>query len=173
MEFMSSLGRLGIRPSFFELYMEAEANVLFRPALTHVLSVFAYRMPRPFLFLHNHSLEFYFVLMTMIEHLHLGAADASFSESFYGLKRVRVVGDEVKRLSSRDRRNALLCLVWIPYLKSKLDQWSEEFNPQSIFDFEQVQEEEREEEEEEAQPEVNETREPINKVFLFFFFFFF
>lgn len=46
---------------------------------------------------------------------------ASFSETFYGLKRITVDNSELKEeLSSKQRLLSLLLLVLVPYLKQKL-----------------------------------------------------
>ncbi|KAI0224973.1 ubiquitin-protein ligase peroxin 12 [Massospora cicadina] len=152
----------GLRPSLFELIAQDKLNSLIRPALRYVITgydlflggvaeeepaaqllnlsyrdilrrVYAHRHPRYLLQLLKFYDEFYAVLMLVIERHYLHDWNAAFSESFYGLRRLRKAMPASNRssfkldpyrgnsLARSDLRNSLLTLVAVPYVKAKLD----------------------------------------------------
>jgi len=135
MSFLASVSG-GESPSFFELTAVSELQNSLRPALQFAAAVLASRYPR-LLRAHLHSDEVFFGLLALLELAHLRRGDASFAESFYGLRRVR--GAEAalalaaktsagrqrwqaqSALRPRDRWASLLCLVVVPYLRVKLE----------------------------------------------------
>ncbi|KAJ9055757.1 ubiquitin-protein ligase peroxin 12, variant 2 [Entomophthora muscae] len=143
MEFMSNIGSTSdvLRPSLFELIAQDKLNVLFRPALRYMVTVYAQRYPRYLLKVLKYYDELYAVLMLFIERHYLYDWNASFSESFYGLRRLKkeVPASNVEldssgngpsnqdlsrgnSLTSVDIWNSLLILVGVPYVKNKLDE---------------------------------------------------
>ncbi|ELR14455.1 Peroxin 12 (Pex12), putative [Acanthamoeba castellanii str. Neff] len=124
------------RPSFFEMVAQQELLPFFGPALKYALSVAAVRWPRLEWGVTHHD-ELFYGLRLLLEAHHLRRHDASFSEHFYSLKRVRVAAPTTgapdsgaspspatagSRLTDHDRRVSLLLLVGLPYVKAKLDQ---------------------------------------------------
>ncbi|TIC58521.1 hypothetical protein E3Q05_00776 [Wallemia mellicola] len=75
------------RPSLFELFAQDELTDLLQPAVKYVLSILATRYPRYLLRLVNKHEEFYALIMLIVESHYLRTQNASFTESFYGLKR--------------------------------------------------------------------------------------
>lgn len=69
--------------------------------------------------------------MYMLDKHYLENYDASFSENFYGLKRVRAVPESQKKraamlnpaLRDVDRRRSLFFLVIVPWLRSRMDMY--------------------------------------------------
>lgn len=58
---------------------------------------------------------------------------ASFSETFYGLKRVAVVDSKLKRnLSYKQQILSLILIVIFPYLKNKLAQLSSRYQLEEV-----------------------------------------
>lgn len=58
---------------------------------------------------------------------------ASFSETFYGLKRVAVVDSKLKRnLSYKQQILSLILIVIFPYLKNKLAQLSSKYQLEEV-----------------------------------------
>ncbi|TIA93120.1 hypothetical protein E3P99_00283 [Wallemia hederae] len=75
------------KPSLFELFAQDELTDLLQPAVKYLLSILATRYPRYLIRLVNHHEEFYALVMLVVESHYLRSQNASFTESFYGLKR--------------------------------------------------------------------------------------
>ncbi|CAB4444732.1 unnamed protein product [Rhizophagus irregularis] len=97
MEFMSDIssGADIYRPSLFELLAQEKLRALIQPAVRYILSVYAQRYPRYLLRIVNRFDEFYAVAMLLIERQYLKNYYASFAESFYGLKRIRLINTKI------------------------------------------------------------------------------
>lgn len=117
----------GSRPTFFEMAAAQQLPASLRAALLYSLGILAQRRP----ILHkvlDHSDEAFSLLMLMLELHSLRTTDASFAESFYGLRRrpVDIIshqkdqGSESVSLTRQQRGLSLLFLVGLPYLKSKI-----------------------------------------------------
>lgn len=65
--------------------------------------------------------ELYLVFDSILQFYYLKFKDASFSESFYGLKRFRFYDNQLSSLSRSDRLKSIAFLTIVPYLKRKLD----------------------------------------------------
>ncbi|RGB24089.1 Pex12 amino terminal region-domain-containing protein [Rhizophagus diaphanus] len=134
MEFMSDIssGADIYRPSLFELLAQEKLRALIQPAVRYILSVYAQRYPRYLLRIVNRFDEFYAVAMLLTERQYLKNYYASFAESFYGLKRIRLINTKIdlpeaapdvdlQKLRNSDIWRSLFFLVGIPYIKTKLD----------------------------------------------------
>lgn len=124
------------RPSFFEMMAQEQLIPALKPAIRYVASVVAIRNPHCEWFV-NHLDEIFTAGLFFLEYRFLTNHDASFSENFYGLQRVRrvavdtssakLLGDTsatgyvMKPLRPKDRLISLFFLVMTPYLKGKLD----------------------------------------------------
>jgi len=110
------------RPSFFEMFIETQMMPSLKPALKYIFSVLAQRVPRL-----NWCVqwidEIFYAALFILERHYLRHYDGSFSENFYGLKRVPVnsEGKKTGPLKSHHRKWSLFFLVVVPYLKDKLD----------------------------------------------------
>lgn len=137
------------RPSFLEMIAQERLMGGLQPAVKHVLSVFLRRAPAGLRWLEHYHAEIFHLLLFFIERRYLHLYDGSFAENFHGLKRVRlgaapptsgsaapannsstnssstVAGGAAALapgpLGPSDRRSALFFLVFVPYLKTKLD----------------------------------------------------
>jgi len=78
-----------VRPSFFEVLSQKEMMATLMPALKWTFSIIAQRHPR-LEWASRYPEELFSVLLLIFENHHLRHYDASFSENFYGLKRVNV-----------------------------------------------------------------------------------
>ncbi|KAM4716645.1 peroxisome assembly protein 12 [Anableps anableps] len=111
------------QPSIFEVLAQESLMEAVRPALRHAVKVLAESNPSRFGFLWRHFDELYLLLDVLLQNHFLSHCSASFSENFYGLKRVSNGRGLPARLglckSSRWRSLLLLCLV--PYLRAKLE----------------------------------------------------
>lgn len=111
------------QPSIFEVLAQESLMEAVRPALRHAVKVLAESNPSRFGFLWRCFDELYLVLDLLLQNHFLSHCSASFSENFYGLKRVSggrglpvCLG---LRRGSHWRSLLLLCLV--PYLRAKLE----------------------------------------------------
>ncbi|KAJ2808082.1 ubiquitin-protein ligase peroxin 12 [Coemansia helicoidea] len=125
MEFMSDMlgGADAGKPSLFEIVAQHKMGGLLEPALRHVTSVYAHRYPRYLVRVLNWHEEAYAALMLLVERHYLRNYGASFTEHFYGTKRVRtrtIGGDN--SLTRADMWRSLAFLVGLPLAKSRLDQ---------------------------------------------------
>ncbi|KAJ1791128.1 ubiquitin-protein ligase peroxin 12 [Coemansia sp. RSA 2167] len=125
MEFMSDMlsGADSGKPSLFEIVAQHKMSELLEPALRHVTSVYAHRYPRYLVRILNWHEEVYAALMLAVERHYLRNYGGSFTEHFYGTKRVRVrrIGGD-NSLTRGDVWKSLVFLVGLPLLKSRLDQ---------------------------------------------------
>ncbi|XP_058774699.1 peroxisome biogenesis protein 12 [Vicia villosa] len=123
------VGGQGSRPTFFEMAAADQLPRSLRAALTYSIGVLALRTP----FLHkllDYEDESFSLLMLVLEAHSLRTADASFSESLYGLRRrpvnIKISNDSddaaatTSQLRRRQKLVSLVFLVVLPYLKSKL-----------------------------------------------------
>ena len=78
----------GNRPSYFELFMQGAISDMLRPAMQHVVAALAPRFPVLYRSQRWHD-EIFLALLGALEWAHLRTQEASFAESFFGLKRVR------------------------------------------------------------------------------------
>eukprot|EP00048_Salpingoeca_helianthica_P006324 m.97297 g.97297 ORF g.97297 m.97297 type:complete len:350 (+) comp13972_c0_seq6:101-1150(+) len=107
------------RPTFFELVAEEGMIESLRPALRYLLTVGTQHAPHTFQPFLRFSDEIHAALQLLIDGYYLRTYDASFSEEFYGLKRVARTRSGVLRLHHRLR--SLLFVVLLPYLASRRD----------------------------------------------------
>ncbi|XP_041855043.1 peroxisome assembly protein 12 [Melanotaenia boesemani] len=111
------------QPSIFEVLAQESLMEAVRPALRHAIKVLAESNPSRFGFLWRSFDELYLLLDLLLQNHFLFHCSASFSENFYGLKRVpgglRLPVSLGLRRTSRWRSLVLLCLV--PYLRAKLE----------------------------------------------------
>lgn len=77
----------GLRPSFFELFLQERMLHTVKPVMRYSLEVVGRHFPQWSMLL-NWLDELHLLLMGMVQHHYLARYDASFSESFYSLKRV-------------------------------------------------------------------------------------
>ncbi|XP_061557500.1 peroxisome assembly protein 12 [Phycodurus eques] len=111
------------RPSVFEVLAQESLMEAVKPALRHAVEVLAESNPSCFGFLWRRFDEFYLLLDVLLQNHFLSHCSASFSENFYGLKRVSgghgpPVGLGLRR---KARRRSLLLLCLVPYLRAKLE----------------------------------------------------
>jgi peroxin-12 len=141
MEFMTALqsGLNEQKPSLFELLSEQQLAGLIPPSLRYLLAVATHRHPRYLLRILNSFDELYALLSLVVERYYLKVYGGGFTENFYGLKRERVLrvkGGEIRRaqlgapeqvretlkLRESDVWKNLVVMVFLPYVKRKLDE---------------------------------------------------
>ncbi|XP_070779397.1 peroxisome assembly protein 12 [Enoplosus armatus] len=111
------------QPSIFEVLAQESLMEAVRPALRHAVKVLAESNPSRFGFLWRCFDELYLLLDLLLQNHFLSHCSASFSENFYGLKRVSGGRGLPVRLGLRGRLHwrSLLLLCLVPYLRAKLE----------------------------------------------------
>ncbi|KAJ0000686.1 hypothetical protein NQD34_005706 [Periophthalmus magnuspinnatus] len=109
------------QPSIFEVLAQESLMEAVKPALRHAVKVLAESNPSRYGVLWRCFDELYLLLDILLQKHFLSHCSASFSENFYGLK--RVCGGQLGRLalSSRSYWRSLLLLCLVPYLRAKLE----------------------------------------------------
>ncbi|RXM95044.1 Peroxisome assembly protein 12 [Acipenser ruthenus] len=117
------------RPSIFEVIAQESLMGTVRPALQHVVKVLADSNPARYGWLWRWFDEIYVALDLFLQHHYLSQTSASFSENFYGLKRVALWGQGVgsrlacRGLPRRHHWRSLLLLALLPYCRVKLEKF--------------------------------------------------
>ncbi|XP_018562005.1 peroxisome assembly protein 12 [Anoplophora glabripennis] len=107
------------KPSIFEIIAQKSLNDTLHPALQKIALFLANNFPQKFNWLNKYYEEAFLVLNGLLQYHYLKYYDASFSENFYGLK--RVVADNGK-LTKRHKELSLIFLVALPYFKRKMEE---------------------------------------------------
>ena len=113
------------RPSIFDLLAQESLMSSLRPAFEFSIRTFANSYPEKFGSIFKYSDEIFYFLVAAVEKHFLWTHCASFSENFYGLKRIpisrKMAGHNV--ISSMQKVASLISLTAIPYLKVKLEKY--------------------------------------------------
>ncbi|KAK5856840.1 hypothetical protein PBY51_008408 [Eleginops maclovinus] len=112
------------QPSVFEVLAQESLMEAVRPALRHAVKVLAESNPSRFGFLFHFYDELYLLLDLLLQNHFLSVSSASFSENFYGLKRVSTGGAGLPAGLGLNRKchwRSLLLLCVVPYLRVKLE----------------------------------------------------
>ncbi|XP_076607780.1 peroxisome assembly protein 12 [Chaetodon auriga] len=111
------------QPSIFEVLAQESLMEAVRPALRHAIKVLAESNPSHFGFLWRRFDELYLLLDLLLQNHFLSNCSSSFSENFYGLKRVsggRGLPIHLG-LHRKSHWRSLLLLCLVPYLRAKLE----------------------------------------------------
>ncbi|EDM05474.1 peroxisomal biogenesis factor 12 [Rattus norvegicus] len=115
------------QPSIFEVVAQDSLMTAVRPALQHVVKVLAESNPAHYGFFWRWFDEIFTLLDFLLQQHYLSRTSASFSEHFYGLKRI-VAGSspQLQRpasagLPKEHLWKSAMFLVLLPYLKVKLE----------------------------------------------------
>ncbi|CAI8008162.1 Peroxisome assembly protein 12 [Geodia barretti] len=108
------------RPNVFELLAEEQLREALRPALLYLTKVLARSRPELFFSgLWRSRDEVHLMLDSALQWIFLTLNDSSFSEHFYGIKRVQWGAGA--GLSTKQMTVSFVCLVLVPYLKVKVE----------------------------------------------------
>ncbi|XP_066251862.1 peroxisome assembly protein 12 [Euwallacea similis] len=107
------------KPSIFEIIAQKSLNDTLYPALQKVALFLSSSFPKKFGFLNLYYDEAFLACNGLLQCYYLMYYDASFSENFYGLK--RILSNETQ-LTNREKEISLLFLVAVPYFKRKLEE---------------------------------------------------
>jgi len=106
------------KPSIFEIIAQKSLNETLHPALQKVALLLSTNFPRKFGFLNEYYDETFLVLNGLLQFYYIKYYDSSFSENFYGLKRILI---DSTPLTIHEKELSLLLLVAVPYFKRKIE----------------------------------------------------
>ncbi|KAL0124327.1 hypothetical protein PUN28_006276 [Cardiocondyla obscurior] len=118
-------GTTYIRPSIFEIIAQESLASTLEPAFKKILSFLVSFNPEKYGHILQWTDESYLIFNAFLQQYYLRKYSASFSETFYGLKRVAVVNSKLKeKLVYKQQILSLIVIVIFPYLKNKLVEFS-------------------------------------------------
>lgn len=125
------------KPSVFEISAQDSLSLSLEPAFNKLITVLANLYPGKFGFILRWKDESFLFLNGALQHYYLSRHSASFSEKFYGLKRVSLIfPNTVTNLSTKQKSASLILLVLFPYLNKKIDslrsKYSQEESSQNL-----------------------------------------
>lgn len=126
-------GTTFIRPSIFEIIAQESFASTVEPAFKKFFSFILSFNPERYEHILRWTDEAYLIFNIILQRHYFKKYSASFSEAFYGLKRIAIKDSTIKhKLSSRQEKLCLILTVLFPYLKSKLQQLSERYQLEKI-----------------------------------------
>ncbi|KAH0953524.1 hypothetical protein HN011_010503 [Eciton burchellii] len=129
-------GTTYIRPSIFEIIAQKSLASTLEPAFKKILSFLVSFNPERYGSILQWADEGYLIFNLILQRYYLRKYSASFSESFYGLKRIAVVDSKFKsNLSNKQQLLSLILIAAFPYLKNKLTQLSLRYKFEEIDSY--------------------------------------
>ncbi|XP_029648501.1 peroxisome assembly protein 12 [Octopus sinensis] len=107
------------RPSIFEILAQDSLNRVIQPAVKRAVRVFAEQFPDKYGWLITYFNEIYACLDLFIQNYYLYRYGGSFTEQFYGIKRITNSEKTLKHLPKNVHLKSLLFLVIVPYVREK------------------------------------------------------
>lgn len=119
----------GDQPSILEVLAQENLMSIIRPAFKHACRILGGKFPARMAWLYQYSDEAYLVLDFIVQHYYLHRYCSSFAENFYSMKRVSTVLTDkpTSQLNKQVIKKSLLFLVFVPYLKAKMDEQFEKW----------------------------------------------
>lgn len=158
MDYFSSLNASTLdpdTPTLFEIFSSKELDDLIGPCIRYILTFYAQRHPRYLLRVATKFDEIFAVLKLIVEYHHLKNWNSTFTDKFYGLKKTRVLNENLTLLKARQQQvggseeavnlvektkrlskyqiygSLFIAVVW-PYLKEKMDIKYEQLKARSL-----------------------------------------
>ncbi|GAB1867699.1 Peroxisome assembly protein 12 [Camponotus japonicus] len=126
-------GTAYIRPSIFEIIAQESLASILEPSFKKILSFLVSFNPERYGHVLEWADEAYLIFNAFLQRYYLKKYSATFSETFYGLKRVAVVDSKLKgNLSHKQQILSLILIVIFPYLKNKLAQVSSRYKLEEV-----------------------------------------
>ncbi|CAJ0955217.1 unnamed protein product, partial [Mesorhabditis belari] len=117
---MTKMNQIGDQPSIFDVMSQESLMKSLKPALRHLTKYLAFAYPEKFSSLSQKYDEFYFLFDFFLQNHFLTKYGASFSENFYGMKRIFQATGEMPMKGWTKLRSIFILVIW-PYLRDKLD----------------------------------------------------
>ncbi|KAL7754090.1 ubiquitin-protein ligase peroxin 12 [Sorochytrium milnesiophthora] len=117
------------RPTLFELIAQDQLSSSLGPAVQYVIATLAHRYPRRLLRVLAWHDEVFSAIMLIVDSHYLKTFGGSFTENFYGFKRIRVLKvNRADKLTNGDINRSLVGLVAVPWLAKKLHEQYQTIN---------------------------------------------
>lgn len=110
------------KPSLFEIIAHESLNSTVHPALQKIVQFLTSYNPRRYNWLTEYGDEIYLSVNGLIQYYYLKNYGASFSEHFYGLKRVSAVKLDEQTINLKEKKLCFILLVVLPYVKIKIEE---------------------------------------------------
>ncbi|XP_015430441.1 PREDICTED: peroxisome assembly protein 12 [Dufourea novaeangliae] len=124
-----------IRPSIFEIIAQESFASTVEPAFKKLLSFVVSFNPERYGHLLRWADEGYLIFNVILQKHYFKKYSASFSEAFYGLKRIAIIDSKIRqKLPKKRAKLSLVLLVLFPYLKSKLYQLAQRYRLEEADD---------------------------------------
>ena len=120
------------KPSVFEIVAHESVAAVFRPAFYYVIRILVRKYPEKLGILLKYADEIYMLCDLILQRHYLSHYNASLSENFYYLKRVDVSVAGGRPLNTTLLNLSLLALVFLPYVKAKLDKIFENLRDRTL-----------------------------------------
>ncbi|WKY15418.1 hypothetical protein Q1695_000694 [Nippostrongylus brasiliensis] len=118
---------VGDQPSIFDIISQESLMTSLKPAMGHLVKFLAMVYSQRFQTAHRYYDELYCLFDLLLQNQYLKKYGASFSENFYGMKRIfRSTGKSPTEFSARIR--SLMLLVLWPYIRDKFEKWHTEWS---------------------------------------------
>ncbi|XP_058800772.1 peroxisome assembly protein 12-A [Phymastichus coffea] len=122
-------GTVFAKPSIFEIAAHKSLAATLEPAIKKIITFCASVNPDKYTWLYQWSDEIYLILVAILQNYYLKNYSASFSETFYGLKRIVLRNSERQlNLDNRRRYLSLVILTAFPYLQRKIENLDTQIN---------------------------------------------
>ncbi|GMT03407.1 hypothetical protein PENTCL1PPCAC_25581 [Pristionchus entomophagus] len=119
----------GALPSLFDVLAQESLTTSLRPAANFLFKVLARMNPERYGGCSRWSEELFALFDLLLQHHYLKNYGSSFSENFYGMKRVIMTSNRFASLGGTRLRSILLLVAW-PYFKGKLEALHERITEQ-------------------------------------------
>jgi len=112
------------KPTIFEIVAQESLASTLEPAFKKIFHFLATCNPERYGWAVKWSDEAYLIFHGFLQNFYLKKYAASFSESFYGLKRIALLNNSVRSsLSWKQEKLAVLLLIAYPYLRAKAEKY--------------------------------------------------
>uniref|UniRef100_A0A0K0D596 Pex2_Pex12 domain-containing protein n=1 Tax=Angiostrongylus cantonensis TaxID=6313 RepID=A0A0K0D596_ANGCA len=113
---------VGSQPSIFNVLSQESLTTTLKPAVGHLIKFLAMVYSNRFQMAHEYYDELFLLFDLLLQNQYIKKCGASFSENFYGMKRIFCsTGKPPSDFNPRMR--SLVFLVLWPYIRDKLDKW--------------------------------------------------
>ncbi|KAF7408668.1 hypothetical protein HZH66_003205 [Vespula vulgaris] len=124
------------KPSIFEIIAQESLAYTLEPAFKKILSFVISFNPERYGHLLEWSDEGYLIFNTFLQRYYFSKYSASFSETFYGLKRISLIDKKFHdQLSAKQKYLSLMFLVLLPYFREKLSKLSYRYKLQEADNY--------------------------------------
>ncbi|KAK6759657.1 hypothetical protein RB195_021314 [Necator americanus] len=112
----------GDQPSIFDILSQESLMTSLKPAVGHLLKFLSIVYPHRFQTANNCYDELYLLFDLLLQNQYLKKYGASFSENFYGMKRIYQSSGSLPHEFNARIRSLIVLVLW-PYVRDKLDKW--------------------------------------------------